>query len=220
MRAEARHGTCRRRGGVAGRGAGGAGRAGGARPGQDLPDGRGRGAGAARCRPHAPRGRAGRAARPLGQREIHAAEHSRRARHAFGRRGAVPRPADRAGRRAGADPLPAPACRLRLPVLQPHRQPHRAGECRAGDRDRRGADGAGGGAGAGRPRRPARSFPRPALRRRTAAGGHRPRHRQVAGPAVLRRADRRARQPHRHSGARGDPEGERRTRHHHGAHHP
>ncbi len=46
-----------------------------------------------------------------------------------------------ARRRPGPDPLPPRARRLRLPVLQPDPQPDRAGERRAGHRDRPPSDG-------------------------------------------------------------------------------
>ena len=55
---------------------------------QDLPDGRGRGARAARARPRHLRRRVRRAARPLGQRQVDAAQHPRRPRRADRGRGA------------------------------------------------------------------------------------------------------------------------------------
>ena len=116
----------------------------------------------------------------------------------------------------GADPLPAGTCGLCLPVLQPDPQPDRPGECRAGDRDRRESDDAGGSAGTGGPGRPAGPFSGAAFRRRAAAGGHRPGHGQAARGAALRRAHRRpGRRPA--IGAGGAGAGQPRARHDHRA---
>ena len=60
----------------------------------------------------------------------------------------------------GADAVPPRACRLRVPVLQPHPQPDRARERRAGDRHRHAADAGRRGAGAGRPGRTHRPLSR------------------------------------------------------------
>ncbi len=51
--------------------------------------------------------------------------------------GPLPRPRSHERRRRRTDPVPARACRLRLPVLQPDSLAHRARERRAGDVDRR-----------------------------------------------------------------------------------
>ena len=64
--------------------------------------------------------------------------------------------------------------RICLPVLQPGAEPHRPGECGAGRPDLQRAPGRQGRAGARGAGAPFEQLPRPALRRRAAAGGHRP----------------------------------------------
>ena len=63
-------------------------------------------------------------------------------------------------------------------------------------------------------------FPGAAFGRRAAARGDRPRHRQAARGAALRRADGRARFQHRHPGARGADAHQRGTQDDDGDHHP
>ena len=166
-------------------------------------------------------GRVRRAARPVGHRQVDAAEHPRRARRADLRRGDLPATTNlTTADEAALTDVPPHARRLRLPVLQPDSEPHGARERRARHRDRRAADDAGGGARARRPRPAPRSLPGAALRRRAAARGHRARHRQAARRAALRRADRRARHHHRHRRARGARARQPRARHRHRRHHP
>src|SRR5690606_35872017 len=121
----------------------------------------------------------------------------------------VPRPGPHERVAAGAHALSAPARRLRFPVLQPHAEPHRAGERRARHRDRGRSDSARGGARARRARAPPRSFPVAALWRRAAARRDRARDREASVGPALRRADRRARQRDGRTGARGAPERQR-----------
>ena len=147
---------------------------------------------------------------PVGLRQVDAAQHPRRPRRADERPGALPRHRPDARRRGGAHRLPAPARRLRVPVLQPDSQPDGARERRARHRDLRAAR-------CRRTRRcgwststPRRDhFPGAALGRRAAARGDRARHRQASGGAAVRRADRRARHLHRHRRARGAGAGQR-----------
>ena len=151
-----------------------------------------------RCRPCATSTstfarRVRRPARPVGQRQVHAAQHPRRARPAQPPARSVLRPPSDRRERRRADALPARARRLRVPVLQPDPEPDRARERRAGHRHRRRPDA---GRRSDRPRRPdaaARPLPGAAVRRRAAARRDRARHRQAPGRAAVRRADRRAR---------------------------
>ena len=78
---------------------------------------------------------------------------------------------------------------------------------------------AGRGARPGRPRAAPRSLSRAAFGGRAAARGDRARHRQAAGRAALRRADRRARHHHRHRRPRGARARQPRTRHRDRRHH-
>ena len=71
------------------------------------------------------------------------------------------------------------ACRLRVPVLQPDPQPDGAGKRGARHRDRAQPHAARRRAGHGGPEGAARPLPGPALGRRAAARGDRPRHRQA-----------------------------------------
>ena len=108
---------------------------------------------------------------------------------------------------------------LRVPVLQPDSEPHRARERRARDRHRGVADAGGGGARARRAVAAARPLPVAALRRRAAARRDRARDRQAPGRPALRRADRRARLPDRQGRAGGDRPDQRRARHDRRGHH-
>ena len=118
-------------------------------------------------------------------------------------------------RRRGHAPAPRPD-RLRLPVVQPHPAARRDRERRAAvHHRRRGPDRGASSASAirdvidaRRPDRQGASPARPAVGRRAAAGGRRPRARDPPRAAVRRRADRqprlhdRHRDPRRRSGAR------------------
>ena len=87
--------------------------------------------GARRRRPHGPPRRVRRRHRPERLRQVDAAEPARRPRPPDQRRGAGARRAPGRGER-GPPRAPAPhRGRLRLPVLQPDRQPHRRGQRRA-----------------------------------------------------------------------------------------
>ena len=142
------------------------------------------------------------------ERQVHAAEHPGRAGRADGGPGLLPGPGAHPGRRERAHPLSPPSRGLRLPVLQPDPQPHRAGERRAGHRHRPRPASSRPRPRAGGPRRPAGPLPGPALRRRAAARGDRAGRGQAARRPALRRADRGARLRDRQARARGDREGE------------
>ena len=126
-----------------------------------------------------------------------------------------------AGHGAGAYGVPAVPCRLRVPVLQPHPEPHGARERGGGDRDRAQTR-----CGLKRP------LPSSASRDRLdhfpaqLSGGEQQRDRHCArhleeprGPAV-RRAHRRPRFTDRHRRARSPGAREPRARNRHGHHHP
>ena len=159
-------------------------------------------------------------ARPLGFRQVDAPQHHRRPGRADARPGLLPRPRADAGGRSGADRVSPPARRVRLPVLQPHPQPHGGGERRPRHGDLGRSHDAGGGAAAGRPGAARDAFPGAALGRRAAARGHRPRRRETARRPVVRRADRRARHLHRDRGARGAGAGQQRAANDDGGDHP
>ena len=148
---------------------------------------------AALRRPRSVPGRVRGAARPVRQRQVDTAEHPGRTRCARRAAGAGFSTTTGRRRRGRADPLSPRARRLRLPVLQPDPSLTARENVALVTEIADASDDA--------PRRrwswsasaTARPFPGPALRRRAAAGRHRPRHRQAARGAAVRRAHRRAR---------------------------
>ena len=164
----------------------------GGRSHQGLSHGRGRGSRAQGLEPRSLRGRIRGAGRPLGQRQIDFPQYHRRLGRAHERLCRVSRQAARRRRRARAHPVSPRACRLRVPVLQSDPEPHGPRERGARHRDRRQSHDTGSRLGDRRPRRPDGPFSRPAFGRPAAEGGHRPRHRQAARCALVRRAHGRA----------------------------
>ena len=164
---------------------------------QGVHDGRGGGCGRRRddVRHRARRARGGGGA--LGRRQDHAPEHA-------GRHGRVLVGHHHAGRarnqrvqQQGAHLLPPLRHRLRVPVLQRRAEPHGAGERGAGEPDLQGPARCGRGACPGGAGASAGQLPRPALRRRAAARGHRPRAGEEPEAASVRRAHRCAGLPYR-----------------------
>ena len=163
----------------------------------------------------------GRAARPVRQRQVDAAQHHGRARPRHRAASCSSGTCELTGLDdRGLTAYRRAACRLRLPVLQSDPEPDGLRERRAGHRDLRrtrcartrrsrwsgskDADGSLSGA---------------ALGRRAAARRDRARHRQAAGGAAVRRADRRARFQDRHPRDRGAARRQRAARHHDAHHH-
>src|SRR6266516_4432905 len=176
---------------------------------QLRPGGR-RGACAARHRPDSRRGCHGRrdGAERIGK--VHAADHRWQPGGAQQRRGPRLRagPDEAVAQRQGA--AAAPFDRLRVPGFQPAARPDGGGERLAAARARRlaGQEGPRGRAARARRARPGRTggeLPRPAVRRRTAAGGHRPRRGRGAPAAAGRRALGGARLGQRRGGHAADP---------------
>ena len=136
---------------------------------------------------------------PSGSGQVHPAEHPGRARCPDLGAGALPGAGPDARRRRGADPVPAATGGVRVPVLQPHPVAYRPRERGARDRDLRGPAPRTGGPRHRRAQGPEQPLPLADVRRRAAAGGHRPRHRQAARHPALRRTHRSARHHHRQS---------------------
>ena len=170
---------------------------------EDVPDGRGRGAGASRRGLRSPQARAGRPPRAVRKRQVHAPQHPRRSRRADLRDACLRGARSLASDRGRAHPVPALAHRLHLPVLQPDPQPHGARERGARRGHRRQAHVARRGAGPRRAVCAARPLPVPDVGRRAAAGRDRARRREAARDPLVRRADGRPRRGDGAAGPRG-----------------
>ena len=123
------------------------------------------------------------------------------------RRGPPRRAPGRPAQRGGLGAAAPPPGRLRLPVLQPDRQPHGRRQRRAARPARRAVAARGARAPARAARRPrhrgaGRLGPQPRVRRPAAARRHRARAHQPPGGAAGRRADRQPRQPEHARGPR------------------